>query len=266
MNIMEALRSEDYPLRRKVLAILLVALCLGAGFLALVLLLGSCSGRLDGALRQDGSLLMNFELETPAPIAAKLREFGRAGGAEARASVPLFSMDEFRASVKSRPGLDLLELTQPSPDSLKGTVSVRNLSQFAAGAELKDAGLLAVSSGPDWSELRIRVARGQAKALSALLPGLDPDLLDALSPPALDEEGGDISAAEYRRMLESVLGKKAMPALEKTAIAISLAAPGRVIASGGGRLEGATLSVRIPVIDALVLERPIEFWIRWETR
>jgi hypothetical protein len=209
---------------------------------------------------------VDFQVETPAPIAAKLRRFAQAGGASGDTTAPLFSAEALRESLASRPGLDLIELTQPKPDSLRGAIAVRSLVRLAESPELAGSGLLAIASGPDWSELRVRLARGQAKALSALLPGVDPYLLEALSPPALDEEDGDISAAEYRTMLKSVLGEKAMPSMEEAAIAVSLSAPGAVLSSGGGKLEGSTLNVRIPVIDALVLERPIEFWIRWETR
>jgi shikimate kinase len=93
------------------------------------------------------------------------------------------------------------------------------------------------------------------------MPGIDPNLLDALSPPALEED--PVTVEEYKTMLKTVLGEKAMPAMEAAAIKLSITAPGVVIGSGGGSLSGSTLSAKLPIIDLLVLEKPIEVWIRW---
>lgn len=265
MNIMENLRSDEYPLRRKVLVVLLVALCLGAGFMALILFLGSCSSGLSASLGRDGGCKVEFRVTTPAPIAAKLRKLEQSGGTPASANSPLFSSEALRASIASKPGLRLIELAQPDSNSLQGAVSVRSLPELASSPELAGSGLLSYTTGTGWTELRVRIARGQSGALSALLPGMDPYLLEALSPPALEEDAEGISAAEYRTMLKSVLGEKAMPAMEEAAVSLAIVAPGPVLASGGGKLEGSALSVKIPVIDALVLEKPIEFWIRWKT-
>jgi len=261
MKIMDSLRSEEYPLRRKLLAVLLVALCLGASFLALILFLGSCSAKLSGSLRRDGGCRVDFQVSTPAPIAAKLRKLGEAGGSAAGS--PLISTEAIRSSIASRRELELIELKQDSPDAVRGTVTVRSLAELAASPELAGSGILSRSTGPGWTELRVRLARGQSLALSALLPGLDPYLLDALSPPALETEEEGVSASEYRTMLKSILGEKAMPAMEEATIRVALTAPGPIRSAGGGMLDGNTLNVKIPVIDALVLEKPIEFWIRW---
>jgi len=51
--------------------------------------------------------------------------------------------------------------------------------------------------------------------------------------------------------------------MEAAAIAVTLSAPGNVIDSAGGVLSGRVLTAKIPIIDALVLERPIEIRIRW---
>jgi hypothetical protein len=45
---------------------------------------------------------------------------------------------------------------------------------------------------------------------------------------------------------------------------LSITAPGKVLASGGGSLSGSTLTATIPVIEILVLEKPIDAWLRWK--
>jgi hypothetical protein len=55
-----------------------------------------------------------------------------------------------------------------------------------------------------------------------------------------------------------------MPAMEGAMVSLTLSAPGTVIGSGGGSLSGSTLSAKIPLIQALTLEKPIEIWLRWK--
>ncbi len=267
LDMMTKHGKEEYPLRRRVLAILAAASGLGAVFLALVLLLGSCSSRLAGELRRDGSARLEFRAELPAPIADKLRRLG-SGGRPVDPSIPLLDAAALRASLASRPYLELVELSQPSPDSIRGTLLVRSLAQAAASPDFASpqagqAGALSYRKGPDWAELSLRLDRGRAGALRSLLAGLDPGLLEALSPPALEGEEA-LSAEEYRTLLKSLLGEKAMPALDAAAIDLSIAAPGQVLDSRGGSLAGSTLTARIPLLDLLVLEEPVELGLRWK--
>ena len=266
MNMTDRLRREEYPIKRKLLVVLAATVGIGAIFLVLVLLLGSCSAKLDGSIRGDGSARIDFQTEIPSPIAAKLRRLSAsaspARGAQVGAAAPLFDLKSIRASIAARPELGLIELSQPTPESVKGAIFVKSLERFAKSPDLADSGALSYATGPGWAELEIRLERGNSAALTALLPGVDPYLLDALSPPALEEEG--VSAAEYRAMLKSVLGEKAMPAMDAAAIGISLTAPNTVLASEGGALEGQTLKARIPMLDALVLEKPVELRLRWK--
>jgi hypothetical protein len=88
--------------------------------------------------------------------------------------------------------------------------------------------------------------------------------MDALSPPALEED--PVTVDEYRTMLASILGERAMPAMEAASLDLSISAPGEVIGSGGGILSGSTLATKVSLIDVLVLEKPIELWMRWKVK
>ncbi len=253
---MVSMRDPRWQGKRALFLVIAGSLCLGAAFLAAALLLASCSGSVSAAIRADGGAGLSVQAEVPSPLAAKFRKL--ASGSTGT----FFDAAAIRASVAARPALSLEELAQPSPDSIRVTVSARSLEELAASPDLKGSGLIAVSRGAGWAECRFRLDRGSVRALSALFPGIDPYLLDALSPPALEED--PVTMAEYKTMLRSILGDKAMPAMEAAAIILSLSAPGAVIGSGGGSLEGSTLTARIPIIQALTLEKPIEVWLRWK--
>jgi hypothetical protein len=256
--------------RRALLLVAAGALCLGAIFIAVILVLGSCSASVSSAIKTDGSARISVEAEMPAVVAAKLRKLASAGatadssaGASAAAQNPVFDAQSIRKALEARPGVQVLETTQPKPDSIRVLLSVRSLAALAASPDLGGSGILTMEKGPSWTECRFRLARGEAKALSALFPGLDPALMETLSPPALEDD--PLSLEEYKTMLKSVFGGKTMPAVEAAALKLSITAPAPVLASSGGQLSGSTLTASIPLIEMLALEKPIELRLRWKS-
>jgi hypothetical protein len=241
---------------RAVVAVLAIALVLGAAFLLLTVGLASCATSVVGSIAPQGSARLSIDISIPAPLAEKLRNLS-----QAKPGAPLFDASAIRKSFENRPGIELLALSEPRADSIRALLSVRSLADLADSPELRGTNLITVSSGPGWHELRVRLERGQAAALTKLFPGIDPYMMDALSPPALEPD--PVTVADYRSMLASVLGERVMAALDSARASVSLTVPGVIIDSGGGKIEQNSLSVSIPVIDALVLEKPIEFWIRW---
>jgi len=231
--------------------------------LALVLalataLLAACSGSASVSIRADGGLRIQSSASVPAPLAARLRKL-----ANLPETSSLFDFEATRKALADAEGLKLLSLSAADADSLAFTLDVADLQSFIADPKIAKSGAISLSSGTGWKELRVKLARGACAPLADLLPGLDPDLVEALSPPALDPE--PITRAEYRRMLAGIIGEKAVVSLEGATMSLKLSAPGPVLASSGGKLEGQTLAVTLPALDLLVLEKPIEFSLRWKT-
>jgi hypothetical protein len=254
--------------KRTLLIVTAGAICLGAIFLAVILVLGSCSASVSSVLKLDGSARISVEAEMPTVVAAKVRKLANTGaggsaGASAAAQNPVFDVQSIRKALEARPGVQVLEASQPKPDSLRVVLSARSLESLAASPDLGGSGILTMDKGPSWTEFRFRLARGEAKTLSALFPGLDPALMEALSPPALEED--PLSLEEYKTMLKSVFGGKAMPAVEAAALKLSITAPAQVLASSGGQLSGSTLTASIPIVEILALEKPIELKLRWKS-
>jgi hypothetical protein len=193
----------------------------------------------------------------PTPLAEKIRSL-----AQIPAKSPLFDAQAIGKSLTAGLGADRVDVRCPTPESVRAEATILDLEKALARSGLKEAGIAAYRRGGGRPEFRIRLERGSSKPLAALFSGLDPFLVDALSPPALEEE--PVSRADYRTMLASVLGEAALAALETCGVELSLTAPNQVIASGGGRLAGTTISERVPFLDLLVLETPIELWLRWK--
>jgi hypothetical protein len=246
--------------RRTLILVYAGALCIGAAFLAAALLLGSCSAQASSLIKADGGARISVHAEMPQALTDRFRKLVSIGGSTGPST--FFDAQSIRKAITKRPGLSVLSIEQPGPNAVNVELSASSLEALAAEQDIKKAGLLSYSKGPGWAELRFRLTQGEASALSTLMPGVDPDILDALSPPALEED--PVTAAEYKTMLKSVLGEKVMPQMEAAALKLSITAPGTVLGSGGGTLDGSTLSAKLAIIDLLVLEKPIELWIRWK--
>ena len=254
--------------KRTLLIVTAGALCLGAAFMAAtLLLLASCSASVSSTIRADGGARISVHAEIPAALSAKFRKLASAGSSmkagQDSPPAPFFDAAAIRKSLAARPGVSLVDLAQPNPDSIHVELTARSLEELAASPDLSNSGIIAITRGSGWAEFRFHLERGGVKAISALFPGIDPHLMEALSPPALEDD--PVSLAEYKTMLKSVLGDKAMPAMEAAALSFSVTAPGPVMSSGGGVLAGETLTSSIPIVEVLALEKPVDIWLRWKS-
>jgi hypothetical protein len=252
--------DNDRPPRRARLVVALALAFVLAGALALAAgVLSACSGSAAAVLRSDGGLRVRMDASIPSPLAARLRALS-----SLPADAPLFDAKNAAGTMAARPGLSLVSASSPDPDSISATVDVRDLRALLAAPDLASTGAVRLAEGSGWKELRVRLARGSVTPLVNLVPGLDPALVDALSPPALDPD--PIGRADYRRMLAGIVGEKAAVALDTAVVVLRLTAPSAVLASSGGGMDGQTLVVRVPVLDLLVLEKPLEFSLRWSAQ
>ncbi|PKL09631.1 MAG: hypothetical protein CVV51_02750 [Spirochaetae bacterium HGW-Spirochaetae-7] len=251
-------------MRRKFSSVTIVQ-TLAVSFAALFMA-SSCGASAALAVRADRSATLSVSLEVPAAVEAKLRQFVASGaaasGAASVATRPLFDPDAVAASMRAR-GFAVEESTAPTPRSWRGTFRLADLGGLVSSdPELSKA--VGYERGAGWASLSVSLSRGNAGALARLFPGIDADLLEALQPPALFDN--PVSAAEYRSMLSGLLGMSAVAAIDGMAFTLAVSLPGPALERGGSaRLDAArrTASLTVPALEAMVLERPVEFFVKW---
>ena len=252
------------PSRFSPVSVLYIA-CLWAAILPAF----SCSAKYAVALRQDGSadvsLSASLEPQT-ARLAANLA--GLAGDAEPAA--PLLAADLLAASFRAASGVASASLRNPDGRSVAGTVRVSDLDRFLS-APVADG--LPDSSLPAARFIRLeRSASGGRISLSldrvsgaALLANLSPDIADyvsaLLAPVATGE---DLGKADYLALVESMYGKGIAAEIAAATVRASAELPGEVVAVRGGKAEGRRVDFALPLVDLLVLEKPILLEARWK--
>lgn len=227
-----------------------------AALLPAIIYLGSCSSDASLVLRADASATVGIGVEIPREIEAKLRSLSSVPSGE-----PLVSQAAV-AGGAAKGGLAVLESRNPSPAAYRGSFRADDLAALARSSGLRSSGLLSYERGAGWASLRVKVDRSNAARLLELFPGVDPELLDALQPPALFDN--PVSRDEYRSMLVALLGRSAAASLDAAAMRLSLALPGQALERSGPLSgSGASWTLSVPLLDALTLEKPVEFFIKW---
>ena len=227
-----------------------------AGIAAILaaLMLSACTGRFDARLGAKGGATIEAKVGIPALVGAKLRALSGLA-----ATTPVFDANAVDKALLVRKGIASTSASCPDPDSLSLSATISDLGALLGSPDI--ASLIAFDDAGAVKRLTLRFSRGHGQDILALLPGIDPGLVEALSPPALG--GGDYTKAEYRDALATILGTKAMPAFDAASIDLSVTIPGTIVAFSGGKADGSTWKASIPLLDLLVLEKPIELSLSW---
>lgn len=234
--------------------------------LLIPLALGSCGAAADMAIRVDRSAQVSVRLEIPAAVEARIRQFVSAGSSSAggtSSAGPLFNAEAVATAVRAR-GVAVIESAASGPRSYRGVFRVADLDGLLASDRML-AEALEYRHGQGWASLRLSLRRGNAAAIIRLFPGMDPDLLEALQPPALYDN--PVTVVEYRSMLAGLLGTAAVQAIDGLNVAMAVRSPGPILESSGvtaSRTDRTLAEFSVRAIDALVLDNPVEFFIKWQ--
>ena len=229
-------------------AVLALAALAALGFSA-------CAASLSVSIRGDRSAGAALRIELPAELAAKLAQLR---GDPEGSALPLVDPDLVRSGAAEK-GIRVLEARALGERGFSGLFEIADLGVFAA----RSLGAVTVSSSATGGSLSVAIDKTNAAELFALFPGIDPYLVEALSPPALD--GSDLTKAEYREMLGALLGAKSLPAVDAAAVELVVELPGAPVASGtvGFVTTGRSAKASVKLLDLLVLERPMTLKVSW---
>jgi hypothetical protein len=98
-----------------------------------------------------------------------------------------------------------------------------------------------------------------------LLANLSPDIVDyvsaLLAPVATGEELG---RGEYLDLVKSMYGAAIAKEIETATVRVSIELPGTATSVRGGTITGRRADFSLPLVDLLVLEKPIVIEVAWK--
>jgi hypothetical protein len=233
---------------------------------AVAALLGGCSGRVEGALRRDGSAEFDLEIRIEPRMTAMLRSLSSLGGSARRQperNAPAINAPAIARSMAAAPGILSADLANTGPAGIAGTIRVSRVDALFA---LPDAAarFVTLESGGETGDNRLFVMldRETAPRLLAMISADVRDYLSALFAPAAT--GDPLSRAEYLELVGDIYGEALADEIAAAEIAVVIGFPGPVISAKGGTFNGASAAFAIPLVDILVLEAPLEYEVIWK--
>lgn len=236
-----------------------------AGVLSvLALALAACGGRVDIELGASGSAKVRMQAKMEDGVVRNaIERIASFTGQEAPdPDAPLFDEEALRDALAGRSDIKVDSASAYDPDSVKAEFSVPDLLAMGEGDD-GSSPFFALKTANGEKTLSFRLDRGNVARLPELFPVFDPEFIEILSPPALF--GDDLSAEEYRDgSLALFIGAKNLPSVDRSAVEIRISPPGKILSQKGGKVAGNAFSATLPLLTALVLEKPYEFSLTWK--
>ncbi|WP_010253742.1 hypothetical protein [Treponema primitia] len=239
-------------------------------YVLILLCMISCSGRIDGNLRRDGSAELSLEISLEDRMTALIRSLAALGGTgPAARDAPVIDGPAIARSMAAAPGIESVNLVNRSPSSIAGNIRISQIDRFLAlpaisGAETAGGKRFITyipMASPGDSRLLIAMDRSTAPLLLAMISEDVRDYLSALMAPAAT--GEPLSRVEYLDLVGSFYGKALADEIAAARITASIGFPGTVSSVKGGSFSRTLARFDIPLVDLLVLENPLEYEVVW---
>jgi hypothetical protein len=231
---------------------------------AAVMLLASCSARIEGTLSRDGSAELAIRASLEPRMAALIRSLDAASGSGS-AGEAVIDGAAIGRSMAAAPGISSVSLRNVSPATVEGTISVSRIDQFLMLPESRGGGRLRFiqyEQGSGGGRLVISLDRDSAPQLVSLISEDVAEYLSALMAPAAT--GEVLTRAEYLVLAASVYGKAVADEIAAAKIDAVFDFPGPVGTVRGGSFQGSRVRFEVPLLDLLVLESPLSYEVTWK--
>jgi hypothetical protein len=230
---------------------------------AAVILLASCSARINGNLERDGSAELAIWASLEPRMAALIRSLAAASGSGPGEMV--IDGAAIGRSMAAAPGIASVSLHNVNPAAVEGTITISRIDQFLMLPENRGGGRLRFiqyEQGAGGGRLVISLDRDSAPQLVSLISGEVAEYLSALMAPVAT--GETLTKAEYLVLVASVYGKAVADEIAAAKINAVLDFPGSVSAVRGGSFQGSRVQFEVPLLDLLVLESPLSYEVTWK--
>jgi len=222
-------------------------------FLAVFL---SCSARIDGVVMAGGAAEINVKASLGARTVSLVQSIRSFMGDTK--NTPALDGAVISRSLAAASGIKSASLKNTSPEALEGPISISNVGDFLLSE--KDM-FITYSESPDSSSITVILDKNSAPLLiSRLSPEVD-EYLSALMAPVVS--GEDMSSGDYLSLIAVVYGRPLADEIAQSRITASIDFPRQVTSVSGGSSSGRRAEFDIPLLDILVLEKPLRYEIKW---
>jgi hypothetical protein len=232
--------------------LILVSLALG---------LGSCGASISGKLERGGTGDFDVSASLAPAVTGKIRDFlalsqGNPGGGEF-----LINAQAIAFSMSKAPGVAGAGFRNTGPASLEGPVKIASIGDFLAPSG--KAGFISFQENPGGGgQAAITIDWETAPDMLALISAdVTYNLMLLFAPIAT---GDRLSKEEYLTQVRLIHGEAVAAEINQALIRASVEFPGPLVSVKGGTFSGKKAEFTIPLVDLLVLERPLNYEVVWK--
>jgi hypothetical protein len=222
--------------------------------MAAALVFASCSSQTAGILRNNGAAELRLKAALSPVMARRLHTVsGRLGGE--------FTLDgpSIARSMEEAPGVEAASFDNIDPMTIEGDISLSQVDEFLSLPGIPEASRFIRYTPGRLLSIRLDLASGPE-----LLSALSPDVSDYLSLIMAPVSTGErLGTGEYFELVTSVHGTEISREIAAARIQATVEVPGLITRVQGGSFSGREARFDIPLIDILVLEKPLIYEIEW---
>jgi len=236
------------------------------------LIFASCTAQISGSLKEDGQADIQIYAALEPKMTALIAGLAVASGMMQPGypnNALILDGPAISASMSSAPGVASAALKNIAPAAIQGPVQISRVSDFLARS--KTGGKTQVSKGPSFVVFQQGKAGG--RCVINLNRDSGPEILGLISPEVGEylaalmaplATGETLTKAEYLTLVGSVYGKGIADEISNAQVRTFIDFPGTVQGVRGGTFSGRRVELAIPLLDILVLEKPLIYDVTWK--
>jgi len=221
----------------------------------------SCASQISGSLMGEGQADLAIQAELKPNTSALIGRFAMLSGT-AKPGDPLLNGPSLAASMSKALGVAAVSFTNKTPASIEGPVKISRISDFLSSN--KASGFISYeqknSAGEGHCTVNISLASGP-QILGLISPEIGMYLNALMAPIATGEV---LTKAEYLTSIGSIYGKNIADEISSSSIRASVNFPGVIQSVKGGTFSGRKADFEVPLLDILVLEKPLSYEVIWK--
>lgn len=188
-----------------------------------------------------------------------LQSLAELTGAEAGA--PLFNTDDIKKSMEENPGIKVKSIRNDDNKKISAEISFDDIEKLIAETESSlNKKIITFKEFGAEKEIRIYIDIDNFTDIAPLFPVIEEPLFMTFGP--LENQG--LSEDEYLEMMEYALGDGGGDLIKNAMITTTININGKLISQTGGTAKGNSVTFKTPLIRILLLDKPIEYSIRFK--
>jgi hypothetical protein len=220
----------------------------------------SCSVKNEISLAADGSGRASLEANIDEALVFYMQSLAELTGEQSKDG-KLFNVEEIKKGIEENPGVRVESIKNFDDRKITSTVSFNNIEELILETR-ENLGRQVISFkefGAE-KEIKIYIDIDNFTDIAPLFPMVEEPLFMTFGP--LENQG--LTEEEYLEMMEYALGDGGGELIKKSMITTEITIDGNLISQKGGTVsEKNTVVFETPLIRLLLLDKPIEYSIRF---